>query len=456
MSMTEDTKDNVNDTFLSRVSSRGHGGSTVTTKALMACNLGNTTMLLAMPLKDFFLQSVVSNAKSTLKDEEVAQRNLNPSHSKKLAVFLLKGLIQQTQGIRVACGKERSKELDSVLEIIGYQSYTAIQPIVCNIRNIDADLSELKVKEMITSEGDFACVNISLSSKTLLHVIDGQHRREAMQQVLSFLHETQTSRRVKKTSLVAPYQPEDIVTFADAMFEVSEVANNKPTVQIECHLGLNIDSERQVFHDLNNLGKNIEQSLVTSYDTSSPVSSLVRELKEKDFCSVINRISLANAIMITSKLLTNRANSHGIAKSKVEDRKQLAYDFWSTISKVLKESKTETNMLNSLGVLKALATLMFKYSFSKSKDVRIKEKLITLIETYDFDLATNPVFSIQVLSNDEIKNAGLADIKNRLDEHFHFFNDYTKKDIETKEIMKNQKSHLVKTYSCIFTEILEN
>ena len=46
------------------------------------------------------------------------------------------------------------------------------------------------------------------------------------------------------------------------------------TVTMEVHLGLTADHERQMFHDLNNLGKRVEESLAYKFETEQILSTI--------------------------------------------------------------------------------------------------------------------------------------------------------------------------------------
>ncbi|MEI9912266.1 MAG: DNA sulfur modification protein DndB [Bacteroidota bacterium] len=59
-------------------------------------------------------------------------------------------------------------------------------------------------------------------------------------------------------------------------------------VAIEIHLGLGIEEERQLFHDLNQLGKKIDVSLANKYDSSNPINNYVSDVLIGDIFSEID------------------------------------------------------------------------------------------------------------------------------------------------------------------------
>ena len=50
------------------------------------------------------------------------------------------------------------------------------------------------------------------------------------------------------------------------------------TIQVECHLGLGVKEERQLFHDLNNLGKRVDASLALKFDSANPINVFIKEV----------------------------------------------------------------------------------------------------------------------------------------------------------------------------------
>ncbi|RVD67222.1 hypothetical protein EN751_37940, partial [Mesorhizobium sp. M4A.F.Ca.ET.029.04.2.1] len=59
--------------------------------------------------------------------------------------------------------------------------------------------------------------------------------------------------------------------------ECFERARTFCTVAVEVHLGLQPDEERQLFHDLNRLGKKVDTNLALQFDNSNPVNLFIKE-----------------------------------------------------------------------------------------------------------------------------------------------------------------------------------
>ncbi len=241
-------------------------------KVFIAHNLGNRAFLMSIPMHDFHSMSAVANERGA-NGEPVAQRKLDEAHAYKLAQFILKGLVSAAIERRIVQKKPTSDVLDDVLKRMGGQPYLSLQPIVANIRSSNPRGGNLPGFRMVTKDEETACFKVMLSQSDILWVIDGQHRRKAMDLVFEFLHSLQSSHRYpKKGSLFTSDELEVSKEEMAVWNECLEVARGFCTVTVEAHLGLDIDQERQLFHDLNNLGKKVEKSLALQFDSSNPIN----------------------------------------------------------------------------------------------------------------------------------------------------------------------------------------
>lgn len=50
--------------------------------------------------------------------------------------------------------------------------------------------------------------------------------------------------------------------------ETYDATRSYSTLTVEVHLGLDIEQERQLFHDLNKLGKKVSTSMALEFDSS--------------------------------------------------------------------------------------------------------------------------------------------------------------------------------------------
>src|SRR5690606_30870352 len=113
----------------------------------------------------------------------IAQRKLDIKHATELARYILKGLIA------AAIAENESEEkivTDAHLqlqEMIGKQPYLALQPIVANLRSAGVSGKNLRAQNLETIENEGVGIRLWLGQKDILWVVDGQHRRKAMQLV---------------------------------------------------------------------------------------------------------------------------------------------------------------------------------------------------------------------------------------------------------------------------------
>ena len=93
-------------------------------------NMGNRTFLMSVPIKEFRDISVVANERSE-SGEPVAQRPLDKLHARKLAKYVLKGLVAAAI-MKRDIGKQPPSPGLAVLEsALGKQPYLSLQPTVC-------------------------------------------------------------------------------------------------------------------------------------------------------------------------------------------------------------------------------------------------------------------------------------------------------------------------------------
>lgn len=217
-------------------------------------------------MKEFYDQSIVANERDD-DGEPAAQRPLNLAHATKMAVFMLKGVVQAAIIRRKLAKKSLSPGLKELAHILGKPPYVAIQPLVCNLRTVDPQTEKT------------LGFTIWLSQEDLFYVVDGQHRRKAMQMFFEFLSNAiQLRKLTTKGNLLKPVKGDLSDEIVNALGEVLETASAFTTIQVECHLGLGVKEERQLFHDLNNLGKRVDASLALKFDSANPINVFIKEV----------------------------------------------------------------------------------------------------------------------------------------------------------------------------------
>jgi hypothetical protein len=388
-------------------------------KTFIGHNLGHRTFLLSIPMHDFFSMSDVANERGR-NGEPVAQRKLDDGHARKLAVFILKGLVTAAIRRREIKKLPPLAALSSIIATLGPQPYLSLQPMVANIRNCDLSGSNIPGIRMITKEEETACFKVMLSQQHLLWVIDGQHRRKGMAMVFEFLDSTVRSQRYpKKHSLFSVNSIEPTIEEIQAWGECLEVARTFSTVTVEVHLGLGIDEERQLFHDLNNLSKKVEASLALQFDSSNPVNQFIKEVLfddvfnwvpiEKDIADWhedTGALTRKDVVTVNAHLFLNKSNISGATPDDVESRKEIVLRFWAAVKEIPgfgQPGAKLTTVAAQPVLLKALAKLTFDFAFSKRKPEEadaLLEKLLTSIPTLDLTHG-NPMWRFYEMTSDE-------------------------------------------------------
>jgi hypothetical protein len=366
-------------------------------KVFIGHNLGNRSFLMSIPLRDFFSISQVANERST-NGAPLAQRPLNEEHASKLAVYILKGLVSSAIKRRQITKQPDSAALSELQQYLGPQPYLALQPIVVNIRNCNPGGANIAGSRMTTREEETACFKVMLSQRDILWVVDGQHRRKAMELVFKFLDDVRMYQKYpKKGCLYLAAVGQDVPPAAlQAWHECLEVASGFSTVMVEVHLGLDVDQERQMFHDLNNLAKKVEKSLALKFDTSNPVNRFIKEvllddilgwddLQDKDSTDWHddNGIwSYKDIVAVNAHLFLNKTNISGATPALVDPKIELATKVWQEVKNIPgfgePGAKTKTVAAQPV-VVKAIAKLAYDFAFGKRRSHLADKHLQTLL-----------------------------------------------------------------------------
>lgn len=401
-------------------------------KVFVGNNLGFRVYLMQIPMHEFFEMSEVAND-AARDGEAVAQRKLDPAHAQKLATYILKGLVVGAIQRRIERNEQESETLDAIYQTMGRQPYLALQPLVTNIRactpfgrNIRAERIESKVT------GATAAFEVYLSQRHVLWVVDGQHRRMGMKIVFDFLdHIRRTNSYPKKGSL---YSSESLDLSRDEIAAWDEVYSGARTfckVSVEVHLGLQPEQERQLFHDLNNLGKRVDKNLALTFDNSNPINLFIKEaLHEtmslkivekdaKDWNEDEGSISWKDVVAVNAILFLNKTNIAGAKPADVAERQGRAKEFWEAISAISgfgEPGAKERTVAAQPVVLKALAKLVYDFAFSNRRPDDADEKLDLLLSSIsDIDFShANPMWRYYELSEKERVESGLTGLANYL------------------------------------------
>lgn len=401
-------------------------------KVFIGHNLGNRTFLLTLPMREFFEMSEVANDRGR-DGETIAQRRLDPTHAHKLAVYLLKGLVSAAIRRREILNKPVPDALREMQDRLGKQPYMAIQPVVVNIRNCNPqgiDIRGFRLEDKRTDET--AAFKIFLSQRHVLWVVDGQHRRMAMKLVFDFLDAVRVGRAYpKKGSLLAAawdgtaITPEEMVVWDECF----EVARSYCTLLVEVHLGLEPEEERQLFHDLNRLGKKVDPSLALRFDSSNPVNQFIKDelidglgisISEedniKDLRNDDGRMLRKDLVSVNAILLLNRGNITGATRAVLEGKQNVAIRFWKQVQQIPGFGEERARMKTvaaQSAILKAMAKLVYDFSFNSRRPEngdQLTETLISRMLDIDFS-HDNPMWRYYELSEEDRERFGLEGLR---------------------------------------------
>jgi hypothetical protein len=209
---------------------------------------------------------------------------------------------------------------------------------------------------------------------------------------------------------------------------VYAVARSVCTVAVEAHLGLSIEQERQLFHDLNNKTKAVEKSLALEFDSSNPVNQFIKtrliepgivRLAKGDKTDWNDRdtgaMTRKDLVAVNAHLILNKSNINGAKSTDVDERQEVAFGYWEAIAQCDGFGDADARQRTVLAqpvMLKALAKLTFDFAFGRVKQ-RSDENLSILLDGItDLDFShSNPVWRYYEMSADERDRANLTGLE---------------------------------------------
>jgi len=397
---------------------------------LLGYNLGRMTWGADITLNKLIEWSSVANDPEK---GEVAQRPLDMNHARGLAVYMLKGLINAAIARRRLQNKDVPESFVSVLHQLGSQPYFSLQPFVANIRDVDPERPSVRAERVVSNAGETRGFQVFLPRHFRWWMIDGQHRLVGGQLVKEFLEMLlKTGSYPARNNLYTArgkVAAEDMIVWMEAL----ECARSFATVQIELHLGLSIEQERQLFHDLNNLGKKVTRSLSLKFDASNPITKfiedvLINELKLKDCESEQSdwnnddgALSRRDIVAVNATAFLNKGNVAGATPALVEPRVETVSRMWSAIQGIRDfgqpGAKTKTVAAQPV-VLKAVAKIVFDLAFSNRRPDNgdtLLDTFLSRLNSIDFS-HRNPMWRFYELTEGQRDEAGLRGLGTYLPE----------------------------------------
>jgi hypothetical protein len=395
---------------------------------MVTSNLGNDCITLSLPLHRFYEMSEVANERNLAErgadTEMIAQRKLDSKHALGLGVYIVRGLVSALVAEYVSSNREVPAALETIRRNLGPQPYFAMQPIVANLRSCKRDGEGIRL-EATQQPGS---VRVFLSDRDVLWVIDGQHRRFAMEILFGFLKHVLTHHTYPKRPSLYVADGEVPVEELTVWSKVFELARTRCTVLVDVHLGLSSVEERQLFHDLNNLGKKVESSLAFQFDSSNPVNLFIKEsLIDTSILRVCERdmtdwqdddgsISRKDLVAVNARLLLNKTSVAGAKPADVNEKVAVAKNFWEAVAAIdgfgEMGAKQRTVAAQPI-VLKSIAKLVYDYAFGRDQDPVKLQRVMDGIGEIDFS-HENPMWRYYELSPEERNVKGLKSLSEYL------------------------------------------
>jgi len=374
-----------------------------TVKTFIGANLGNRTFIIAMGMRDFYDQSAVANEVN--EHGEVTQRKLDEAHAFELAKYMLRGVVGATVAAYERNNKEIPAALHQISDRVGRQPYTALQPIVANLRTCGVDglgCSGERIFARYTEET--VGFRARLAPRDILWVVDGQHRRAGMDILFRFLNDIQRTCKYpkKKGKMGSLYDYDGNGTMPNAEWKAwSDILTytvTSLTIAVEVHLGLDFAQERQLFHDLNNRTKKVERSLALSFDSANPLNAFIRDeldgkiikicdTDRKDWTVDDGQLPLKDMVAINSHLFLNKSNAGSADNKTIAACLPVARQFWTAVKAIPgfgQPGMFGATVAAQSVVLKALAKLTHDFAFGRKADPVLLNALLNGIKQIDF------------------------------------------------------------------------
>lgn len=404
-------------------------------KVFIGHNLGHRVFTMSVPFRQFKEMSDVANDRQA---GPVAQRQLDEGHAKRLSVYMLKGLISAAKLRRAIAGKEVPEAFDTLLRLLGEQPYFSLQPLVCNIRSVPeggTGPGGIRGIRMETAGGETAAFKVFLSERHILWVIDGQHRRHGADLCMEFLDTVRQQGRYPSKGAVLFPDKGRVVTEDEMLVwnETYDAARSYATLTVEVHLGLNLYQERQLFHDLNRLGKKVDASLAFQFDGSNPITHFIKnklvsdlglsitETEAKDWSEDTGALLLKDVVAVNAIAFLNKGNISGATPATIEPREAVVQELWQRIGEIPHfgdhRSKEKTVAAQPV-VLKALAKIAYDLNFSNRKPDDAEELFSRFLERLpDIDFSHgNPMWHFYNLNEGQRLDAKLNGLVDYLPE----------------------------------------
>lgn len=401
--------------------------------ALRSKNMGNWTLKMTMSISDLMDTSEVRNEEYAERvggsTKEIAQREEKINHRKDLAKYIISALF----GATLQDWKKQKRDIDvdviSISKHLEMSPYSSVQPIVVNLPGVKSNGEGLNWEKIQTigpngehqPSEEHIIVRFKRSQK--LMVIDGQHRRNAFGMAKDWLEAVVTSHDYPKKGLFQPphgmaggYINSRVLNFWKDVFDQSL---NSSFVALECHLGLTVEQEGQLFND-SNKGLAVATSQRQRLDRANAINLLVRELFETkvikfteaqkdsvDWRDDTGSLTLKDVNTITSFATLGKGSNKGAVEADIVGTREFAKKFWEYVQcspGFGKPGAKANTVLAQPVVLKGLAKLAHELGHGKGtvKDEEALRKLFEALKSGGIDFShSNPLWRSLMLSSEK-------------------------------------------------------
>ncbi len=403
-------------------------------------NLGQPTITFNMSMRDLIQFTKVKNKTNVsidpiLGDEYVAQREEVRNHTKKLALYTLQGLVNSRIIEMKKNGDDINDELEKLISELNIPPYTSFPPLVATLK---VNKSNNKTNIQLTRVEDRAgnptnCFIATLAPSNPIYLIDGQHRKRALEEVSNFLTKTLELNNYPKKGLLEPaYHNKDYLSdyMLDFWSSIQNLAFTKCHVAVECHLKLDEFCEQQLFYDLNTHSRRVQVSDGWQFDHANKINQYVKdnlinkilpfEPSQKDqnnWNLDDGRLSRKDVNNLTSIMCIGSTISTKVTPKLLEERAKYLDIFWKSILEIPgigKPNAKQNTVAGQTVVLKGLCQLGYElvHGHQNIRDLDGWKKLLNALQTKQIDFShKNELWASLFLASNE-RNKKFPGIEN--------------------------------------------
>ncbi len=245
--------------------------------------------------------------------------------------------------------------------------------------------------------------------------------------VMTFLEQVRQTGRYPGKGAVLFQEKGQAVTEDEMLVwnEAYDAARSYATLTVEVHLGLTIEQERQLFHDLNRLGKRVDPSLAFQFDGSNPITLFIKrrladdlgmsivDSEAKEWSEDTGALVLKELVAVNAVAFLNKGNIAGATPAVIEPREEKIFQLWNRVTEIpdfgSNRAKEKTVAAQPV-VLKALAKIAYDLNFSNRRPENaddLYDRFLNDLASVDFS-HSNPMWRYYEFDEGQREEAGLS------------------------------------------------